>query len=159
MDALKTSHSVEDRIERLPGQSRPALLALWGELFGVPAPTELRRELLVKFLAYRIQEQAYGGLSQASRKRLKDLARKLEEDPKAELSAAPRIKVGTRIVREWQGKSHCVTVVEAGFEYAGKHYASLSEIARLITGTRWSGPLFFRLRTNQARKRSDAQRN
>ena len=151
------SHSVENRLKRLPAQSRPALLALWRELFGVPAPAELRRELLVKFLAYRIQEQAYGGLSHSTRKRLKDLARKIEEDPKADLLAAPRIKVGTRLIREWQGQSHCVTVVEAGFEYAGKRYASLSEIARLITGTRWSGPLFFRLRTNQARKPSDAQ--
>lgn len=156
MDALKTSHSVEDRIKLLPAQSRLALLALWKELFGAPAPAGLRRELLVKFLAYRIQEQAYGGLSQATRKRLKDLARRIEQDPQIELSAAPQIKIGTRLIREWQGKPHCVTIVESGFEYAGKRYASLSEIARLITGTRWSGPLFFRLRTNQARKPSDA---
>ena len=80
------SQTVEDRIQELPAQPRPALLALWRELFKGPPPTQVRKEVLVKFLAYRMQEQAYGGLSPAARKRLSELARQLENDPKAALS-------------------------------------------------------------------------
>lgn len=146
------SQTVEDRIQELPAQPRPALLALWRELFKGPPPTQVRKEVLVKFLAYRMQEQAYGGLSPAARKRLSELARQLENDPKAALSVAPQIKPGTRLVRHWRGKSHCVTVIQGDYEYAGKRFASLSEVARLITGTRWSGPLFFGLRSGHARR-------
>ena len=104
-----------------------------------------------------MQEQAYGGLSPAPRKRLSDLARKFEANPNAELSGAPRIKPGTRLIRDWRGQSHRVTVLDNGYEYAGKRYSSLSKVARLITGTRWSGPLFFGLRGTHARERIDAQ--
>ena len=146
------SQTVEDRIKQLPEQPRPVLLALWRELFKGPPPGQVRKEVLVKFLAYRIQEQAYGGLSPFTRKRLIELALQLENNPNAGLSTAPRIKPGTRLVRDWRGKSHCVTVLQGGYEYAGKRFASLSQIARLITGTRWSGPPFFGLRSSHARK-------
>lgn len=153
------SQTVEVRIKQLPGEPRPALLALWNELFKGSPPKQVRKEVLIKFLAYRIQEQAYGGLSPFARKRLTELARQLENNPNAELSGAPRIKPGTRLVRDWRGKSHCVTVLQGGYEYAGKHFASLSQIARLITGTRWSGPLFFGLRNGHARTYKNAQRS
>ncbi len=138
---------VQRQIESLHGLAKAALHTQWLELFKRPAP-RLRRDLLVRILAYRIQEQAYGGLSARTRNRLRRLARLFEEDPRAAVPSAPTIKPGTRLLRQWQGQTHTVTVIEGGFEYKGKRYASLSQIARLITGTRWSGPLFFGLKGN-----------
>jgi hypothetical protein len=108
----------------------------------------MRRELMIPVLAYRIQEQAYGGLSQQTLNKLRQLARDLERNPKALTRMRP-IKPGTRIIREWDGDTHEVTVVRDGYSYRGKHFVSLSAIARKITGTRWSGPLFFGLRSSQ----------
>jgi hypothetical protein len=106
-----------------------------------------------------MQEQAYGGLSTATRKRLNELSRKFEANANAHLSDVPRIKPGTRLIRDWRGQTHRVTVLEKGFEYAGKRHASLSRIARLITGTRWSGPLFFGLRDRHAKEHVDELRS
>lgn len=147
------------RLESLSKMSKPQLLALWKECFGLAAPKGVRRDLLTRFLAYKLQEQVYGGLDSATRKRLRELARKLDANPNGELSISPRIKPGTQLIRDWRGESHHVTVVENGFEYAGKRYSSLSKIARLITGTRWSGPLFFGLRRGQAKEPSGAERS
>lgn len=135
------------RLGSLHSLDKAALLGQWRELFRRPAP-DLRRDMLVRILAYRIQEQAYGGLSTRTRNRLRRLARLFEKDSKAALPSAPAIKPGTRLLRQWQGQTHTVTVIEGGFDYRGKGYASLSRIARLITGTRWSGPLFFGLKVN-----------
>jgi len=146
------------RLAGLPAMQRRKLIGLWKQLYGRRAPPQMRSELLVQMLAYRIQEQAYGGLSTETRKRLRGLARKFEANPKAELPGMVRIKPGTRLIREWRGQSHCVTVLENGYEYAKKRYPSLSQIARLITGTRWSGPLFFGLRGQNARKDLNARR-
>jgi Protein of unknown function (DUF2924) len=132
--------------------NKKELHILWRQLFGQTAPPQIRRELLIRILAYRIQEQAYGGLTPETRKRLRELGRKLAADPDMEIAAPQRIKPGTRLIREWQGKSHHVTVLEEGFNYAGKRYSSLSQIARLVTGTRWNGPPFFGLRTNHTGK-------
>jgi len=149
---------VENRLKLLPRMSKAELLALWDQLFKVPPPRQGRRDLLARFLAYRMQEQAYGGLSAAARKRLAELAHTFEANPNTDLSGAARIKPGTRLIRDWRGQSHRVTVLENGYEYAGKRYSSLSQIARLITGTRWSGPLFFGLKGNHAREHLDGQR-
>jgi Protein of unknown function (DUF2924) len=152
------SIEIEKRLTLLPGMSKAQLLDLWNEMFKAHPPRQVRRELLIKILAYRLQEQAYGGLSSATRKQLHALARRFEANPNAELSGVPRIKPGTRLIREWRGQSHCVTVLENGYEYAGKHFSSLSRIARLITGTRWSGPLFFALRSGHVRGNADDER-
>lgn len=150
--------NVNDRLAELPKMSTLQLRALWKELFKQAPPRQVRRELLIRILGYRIQELAYGGLTTTTRKRLRELARKFEADPNAEISGTPRIKPGTRLIRDWGGKAYRVTVLENGYEYAGQRYSSLSKIARLITGTRWSGPLFFGLRGNHTREHSDAQR-
>jgi hypothetical protein len=134
-------------------------MALWKQLFRRTASPQIRRGLLIQILAYRIQEQTYGGLSPATRRRLSELARKFKANPNAELSGVPRTKPGTRLIRDWRGQSHRVTVLDNGYEYAGKRYSSLSQVARLITGTRWSGPLFFGLRGTHAREHIDAQRS
>jgi hypothetical protein len=86
-----------------------------------------------------------------TRKRLQKLATELEQKQKAPPPLVPQLKAGTRLLRQWQGQMHEVLVADEGFEYRGKRYDSLSEIARQITGTRWSGPLFFGLKSRQAR--------
>lgn len=118
-----------------------------------PAPPHLRKELLVPLLAYKIQEQAYGGLSASARRKLRELAQQYEHTrDKPPAASTIEIKPGTRLLRQWQGNTHHVTACEKDFEYKGQQYRSLSEIARLITGTRWSGPLFFGLKQHQQKK-------
>jgi hypothetical protein len=136
-----------DQIAKLLGLSRNQLLGRWRELYGKVPPSGIRREVMIPFLAYRIQENAEGGLSAATRAQLKSAARSLECARKAPNRSTPsRIKTGTRVLRRWGREMHEVSVTETGYEYRGHRYRSLSEIARLITGTRWSGPAFFGLK-------------
>ena len=148
------SRQTEDAAEQLTSLSRlknGELRALWLEGFGQPLPARIRRGLLLRALAYRIQERAQGALSRATRSHLGRLAEATRNGATPSLLDTPRIKLGTRLIRQWQGETHEVTVIDAGFAYRGKHYLSLSEIARLITGTRWSGPTFFGLKTSRGR--------
>jgi hypothetical protein len=138
------SRSVADQIARLQDSSRQELLNTWLKLFGKPAPGRLRRELLVPFLAYRLQEDIYGGLKLSTLSTLRQIARNLDKSKHSKLRI--RSKTGTRIIREWRGEVHEIFVTDSGYEYRGARYRSLSEIARKITGTRWSGPAFFRLK-------------
>jgi hypothetical protein len=125
--------------------ARNELLKLWRDLFGlVPSPS-LRREMLIPILAYRIQEKAFGGLKESTVRKLRELADE-RIDGESLVQNGLRPKIGTRYVREHAGKLHEVTVLEAGYEYAGTTHRSLSEIARAITGTKWSGPAFFGLK-------------
>ena len=112
---------------------------------------------MIPILAYRIQEEAFGSLSAESRRRLRHLARLFAADPNARIPSVPGIKPGTRLVRQWRGKVHVVSVEEKGYEYKGTPYQSLSEIACLITGARWSGPLFFGLKGKRPSKSGDGQ--
>ena len=133
------------QVAALPALSTDKLKALWRELYD-REPPPYNRTFLVKRLAYRLQELAYGGLSPQAEQRLDDLADELDgkKKPKAKDSAAP--VTGPRLMREWQGVMHEVTVLADGFDWQGRRYASLSAVARAITGTRWNGPLFFGLR-------------
>jgi hypothetical protein len=142
-----------DLIAELFGLSRNQLLGRWQELYGKAPPSGIRREVMIPFLAYRIQENAEGGLSAAVRAQIKSAARSLEcarNSPNR--SARSRIKTGTRILRRWGREMHEVSVTETGYEYRGHGYHSLSEIARLITGTRWSGPAFFGLKKSPPKR-------
>jgi hypothetical protein len=147
----KTSTDVAQQLKRLPGMSAPELRAMWCETFGRPHPGYVHKDFLVRALGYHIQEKAYGGLRPATRRRLLKLAREIESGAKIALFEAPKIKPGTRLVRGWRGDTHVVTVLEEGFEYQERRYGSLSEIARLVTGTRWSGPAFFGLKAGSGR--------
>jgi hypothetical protein len=106
----------------------------------VAAP-RVSRDLLVRALAYRVQERAFGGLSRASLKRLRELA----DDPEPPPDPAASLRPGAKLVREWHGRTHVVVVTDTSFDYAGSTYRSLTEIAKLITGAHWSGPRFFGL--------------
>ena len=143
------STEISTKLQELPRLPKPELLALWRELFAKPAHPRLRRKLMIPILAYRIQEQAYGGLKSSTHIRLQKLAANLEQNRKAPLLLTPQLKPGTKLLRQFQDQMHEVLVADEGFEYRGKRYESLSEIARQITGTRWSGPLFFGLKKSQ----------
>jgi Protein of unknown function (DUF2924) len=142
------TESIEKRLDSLPRMSKGELGEIWRTLLGAAPPQQVRRELQIRILAYKLQEQAFGGLKPSTRRRLREIARTLERDPKAAISHSRPIKPGTRLIRQWQGKTYQVTVGNSDYEYDNKRYASLSEIARLITRTRWSGPLFFGLKGN-----------
>lgn len=135
-----------EQLAKLPGLNTGELRVLWQELFGSPLPFHAQKNLIVRCLAYRLQENAQGGLRSPVRRQLAKLAQDIETGTALVLLDTPRLKPGTRLIRSWQGRTHEVTTIKGGFRYQDKHYASLSEIARLITGTRWSGPVFFGLK-------------
>lgn len=142
------SSNISEQVARLRSLSRQELLGLWQTLYRRAAPACMRREIMVPFLAYRIQENAYGSPKPATRSKLRRLARSLEQPGgSTEKLLRPKLKNGSRIFREWRGETHEVVVTKSGFEYRRASYRSLSEIARKITGTRWSGPAFFGLNT------------
>jgi hypothetical protein len=122
------------------------LRARWKLLYKIEAPPHLSRDWLRRAVAYRIQENVLGGLKPAIRRLLERVA----EDARARKPSkvVPMRKVGpnTILIREWGGTRHEVTVVENGVTFRGKRYRSLSQVARLITGSQWSGPLFFGLK-------------
>ena len=128
----------------------PALKAKWRELFdGEPPP--YNRRFLQSRLAYRIQELAYGGLKKETVERLRVLAKQYDGKPGTRPKGrSDRLPIaGTRLIREWQGIEHCVTVRADGFEFQGRPYKSLSAIARDITGVRWNGWVFFGLKSHR----------
>ena len=123
----------------------------WRDLFDREPPPYNRR-FLENRLAYRIQELAYGGLSEETMERLDALADELEgKTPRRRTALDNRPIAGTRMIREWKGVEHCVTVRHEDFEYQGRPYKSLSAIARHITGTRWNGLVFFGLKNTRTR--------
>lgn len=125
----------------------PALRQLWSSHYRSEPPVRMSRELLVQAIAYRLQEEALGGLSRGMRIKL---AKEASVHGRGKAGAPRptavhrRIKPGTRFLREWHGRTHEVTATADGrYSYRGSAYRSLSAIARAITGTRWSGPAFF----------------
>ena len=135
---------VADRLAQLQTLDLSAMRQEWRRLYRTEPP-RLSRDLMMRALAYRIQEIAFGGLSRATLRRLATLAAGFESDGRIAAPTQPRIKPGARLVREWHGRTHAVVVTENGFEFEGKLYRSLTSIAREITGAGWSGPRFFGL--------------
>jgi hypothetical protein len=146
--------SIASRLTVLPKLSKTAVRELWKQLFNGVPPSPMRKHLMIPILAYRLQEQSFGSLSSARHGRLRHLARAFEANSSSSTSAIPTLKPGTRLVRQWRDQVHLVNVEASGYEYQGAKYRSLSEIARLITGTRWSGPLFFGVKGEQGSSKS-----
>ena len=138
---------VPARLAALPDADIHDLKQQWRSLFGAEPPPYNRR-FLESRLAYRIQELAYGGLQPETIARLEALGEPIDGGniTLRRIRQEQRPIVGTRLLREYQGVEHVVTVTRDGFEYQGRPYQSLSAIARAITGTRWNGWLFFGLR-------------
>ena len=126
----------------------------WRDLFETEPPPYNRR-FLESRLAYRIQELAHGGLKPETVERLEALGEQLFGNGKGAANRRTRLDdrpiAGTRLIREWRGVEHCVTVRDQDFEYQGRPYKSLSSVARAITGTRWNGWVFFGLRNQRDR--------
>jgi len=133
-------------IEQLEGMNRLELKVFWTERFGGKAPNPRATDLLRRRIAWKLQEEQFGGLSTGTRRRLRESADSYERDSAHRPVAQPIMQSGTVLTREWKGKVYTVQVRPDGYSYNGLHYKGLSKIAREITGTRWSGPLFFGLR-------------
>jgi hypothetical protein len=148
---------MREALQRLPTLGRSELRAEWHRLYDAEAPARLGRELLITAVAYGLQHEVLGGLRPDLRRRLRKIAEAARHGSEVP-PAAPRLKPGTRLMREWQGRTHQVLVVDHGFLWQQAHYQSLSQIAREITGTRWSGPVFFGLKPRTVASRSRGER-
>ena len=137
-----------EALSRLPAFDLGELRELWCHLYKTETAPRLSRELLVRAVAYRMQEVASGGPRLELQRQLRRIGLELQQTGRVKIR--PQLKRGTRLIREWRGQSHEVLVLDDGFSWQGTHYRSLSAIARKITGTAWSGPLFFGLRSNRS---------
>lgn len=136
--------SLDQRINAITAMSPAQKKAEWHRRTGTPAPAAFGSGLLARALAHEVQVKALGGgLTKAELRRLAQCNRK--DDRVREGASSGPVKPGTWLSRTWHGDVHNVVVLESGYEYRGSRYGSLSEIARLITGTQWSGPRFFGL--------------
>ncbi len=138
------TRAIEGKINRLRSLSLAELRDEWRRLYQGDAP-QLSRDLLVLALSYRLQEIEQGGLGRATRRKLQTMAKSLRTTGRVGSMPSLSLKPGARLVREWHGRTHAVTVTEDGFDYAGANYPSLTKIAKRITGAHWSGPRFFGL--------------
>jgi DUF2924 family protein len=126
------------------GASLDELRREWRRLYR-GEPPRISRDLLMRGIGYRLQEIQHGGLGKATRRKLKTLANMFRTTGRVAPDPGLSLKPGARLVREWHGRTHTVTVTEDGFDYAGASYPSLTKIAKKITGAHWSGPRFFGL--------------
>lgn len=147
METWEVTDTVLTRVAALKTLPIPQLKQQWRDLFESEPPPYNRR-FLEHRLAYRIQELAYGGLKPATLKRLRELAEDLDggNPLNRRRHHQDRPMAGTRLIREWQGVEHCVTVRQNDIEYQGRPFTSLSAVARAITGTQWNGWTFFGLK-------------
>ena len=151
---MTTQDPILARLAALKLMSVNELKTEWQALFDTPAPNN-SRTFLEGRLAYRIQELTYGGPDKQTRRLLDLLADEVEGTltRKGQIADPRNPVVGTKLIREWDGIAHTVTVLKDGFDWGGQRYKSLSAVARAITGTRWNGYRFFGLRE---RKRGEA---
>jgi hypothetical protein len=145
------SAAIEAEVDQVRSLGIDALRKRWRMMFGAIPPKGLTKEIMARMIAYRIQEEAFGGLN---RETIKLLDRLAQGQKPSELNR--RLKAGTIVVREYEGTRHTVTVVADGFLWQDKTYSSLSTIAQLITGTKWNGPRVFGLRVPGAQDAEQA---
>jgi hypothetical protein len=146
--------AIEGEITRIRSLGLEELRREWRRL-NHGEPPRISRDLLILALGYRLQEIEYGGLGKATRRKLQTMAKALQTTGRVGPAPSLSLKPGARLVREWRGRTHTVTVTEDGFEYAGENYPSLTKIAKKITGAHWSGPRFFGLLAAGAERPSD----
>jgi len=157
--AQTTDPAVEDELDRLVVMPIAQLRVRYREVLRTNPPKAFGPDLLRRSIAHRIQEKAYGGLSRSAQRVLDQMMKAYAARPNGKIVLPRRIKPGSVLVREWKGKSHRVTVLADGFVYDGDTYSNLSEIAVLITGTRWNGPRFFGLRSKAEESSEPAEMN
>jgi Protein of unknown function (DUF2924) len=147
--AVQNAAACREALSRLPELDIGELRRQWRALYKADASLHLSRELLLRAVAYRMQEVALGGLRPERQRQLRHFAHQLKEGREGRIRPRPELKPGTRLVREWRGRTYDVLVLDDGFAWQGTTYRSLSALARKITGTAWSGPLFFGLKPNR----------
>jgi hypothetical protein len=141
--------ALADEIAALADATRADLKSRWRVLYGTEPPNRISRDLLIRALAYRTQKQAHGGLKPSTLRLLSKVAADASAGRPIQLAPDRSLKPGTVLLREWHGTQHQVIIRENGIVFHGKHYKSLSQVAYRITGAKWSGPLFFGLKTIQ----------
>ena len=147
MRRLRGKESLAEELAGIPGLPRKALVERWEKAHGGPPPKGISRRLLEYSAAYQLQSKSCGGLKpNVMRKlRLSATEKSPARGPVCSSRKARLLQPGTRLVREWHGRTYSVEVTENGFRCDGEHYTSLSQLAGAITGARWSGPRFFGL--------------
>jgi hypothetical protein len=140
------TRSLAEELAALRGLDNKALKQRWRALYRTEAPVRIGRTLLLHAVAYWLQERALGGLRSSTRRLLERAAEDIGSRRPPVEAPVTKARPGTVLIREWHGVSHRVTVLADGVLLRGTRYRSLSEVARKITGTRWSGPRFFGLR-------------
>lgn len=148
--------AVEDEIAHLRDLDLHELRKRWRGLYGGPAPQFFRRKLLIRAVAYQMQVKVYGGLSEPTKRRLREIAEAVRNGNEESVLGGPRIKPGTRLIRLWQNKTHTVEVLQDGFEWEGRKYPALSAIAKAISGTNWNGYTFFGIKRRPLRNKNGA---
>ena len=149
--------NLDRQLDQLKELKPEELRKRWQMLFGSNPAPKIRSSLMIQAIARRMQEKAFGSLKPSTQRLLQKVAQDAgagSKVPTTEKKIQPR--VGTILVREWHGTKHQVSVLKDGFLYRSKRYGSLSQIARTITGTQWSGPLFFGLRSRTEQTRGVA---
>ena len=140
--------ALEKEIAGLAGLPPARLRAEWRRLHrGQIMPDGMSCDLMARYIAWKLQEKAHGGLAPTRSRELDRLANELEESGDLDLSRTRQLKTGTQLVREWHGKVHTVIVLDEGYLFEDRHFASLTPIAKAITGATWSGPRFFGLKS------------
>ena len=132
--------TIEQEIGRVAELPAHDLRIEWRRLHRAAPPPSLSRDLLLRAIVYRLQERANGGLSQSARRALQTFALVSYEGEQPAPGSTAALKPGVRLVRTWHGETHTVLALQKGFDYRGKQYGSLSQIASAITGVHWSGP-------------------
>jgi heterodisulfide reductase subunit A-like polyferredoxin len=156
--AKMDTRAIEGEINRIRSLDLEELRREWRQMYQ-GEPPRISRDLLVLALGYRLQEIEHGGLGKSTRRRLQTIAKALRATGRVGPMPSLSLKSGARLIREWHGRTHSVTVTEDGFEYAGTSYPSLTKIAKKITGTHWSGPRFFGLPTIGAERLNNEGRD
>jgi Protein of unknown function (DUF2924) len=156
--ASANTGAIERKLDRIRSLGLEELRFEWRQQYH-SEPPKISRGLLVLALGYRLQELEHGGLGKSTRRKLQTIAKALRTTGRVGPTASLSLKPGARLVREWHGRTHTVTVTEDGFEYAGVSYASLTRVAKKITGAHWSGPRFFGLPAAATERPSNRGRN
>lgn len=145
--------ALENELASIASETKIQLRQRYIKLFECEPPRAFGPDLLRRSVAQQLQVQAYGGLSKTMQRELDRLVAAFITKPGSRLAPSRKAQFGTVLVRQWKDRSYRVSITEDGFSFEGRTFSNLSEIARLITGTRWNGPRFFGLR----RQRIDQQ--
>lgn len=146
---------LERKLAELRSMSPAQLRAAWRECWRRTAP-EIGSDLLRRGIAWKLQSRVHGELPSAARRQIQLATERLRRGQEIASTSAVQLKPGTRLVREWHGKTHHVIVLEADFEREGRRYTSLTQIASAIAGVHWSGPAFFGLRKRSVKRSTPA---